>query len=256
MNIAIITGASSGLGAWYARLLDAEGLDELWLIARREKRLQTIAGLIKTPARVLALDLADEDAARIIEDELATVETPEVRWLVNCAGFGCIGRAGEIPLATLAQMVQVNCTAPLRLISAALPFMNAGSCILNVASCAAFQPVPGVGVYAATKSFLLSYSRSLACDLAPQGIGVTAVCPYWIRDTEFISRAEATDAHGLFKNFPFSTDAETVARRSIRAAKNGISVCTPDAVSFLDRLAAKILPKDLLMSLMGLWHRL
>ena len=256
MNIAIITGASSGLGAWYARLLDAEGLDELWLIARREKRLQTIAGLVRTAARVLALDLADEDAARIIEDELAAVETPEVRWLVNCAGFGCIGRAGEIPLATLAQMVQVNCTAPLRLISAALPFMNAGSCILNVASCAAFQPVPGVGVYAATKSFLLSYSRSLGHDLAPQGIGVTTVCPYWIRDTEFISRAEATDTQGLFKNFPFPTDAETVARRSIRAAKNGISVCTPDAVSFFDRLAAKLLPKDLLMSLMGLWHRL
>lgn len=256
MNIAIITGASSGLGAWYARLLDAEGLDELWLIARREKRLQTIAGLVRTPARVLALDLADEDAARIIEDELTAVETPEVRWLVNCAGFGCIGRAGEIPLATLAQMVQVNCTAPLRLISATLPFMNAGSCILNVASCAAFQPVPGVGVYAATKSFLLSYSRSLGHDLAPQGIGVTTVCPYWIRDTEFISRAEATDTQGLFKNFPFPTDAETVARRSIRAAKNGISVCTPDAVSFFDRLAAKLLPKDLLMSLMGLWHRL
>lgn len=256
MNIAIITGASSGLGAWYARLLDAEGLDELWLIARREKRLQTIAGLVKTPARVLALDLADEDAAHVIEDELAAVQTPEVRWLVNCAGFGCIGRAGEIPLATLAQMVQVNCTAPLRLISAALPFMNAGSCIINVASCAAFQPVPGVGVYAATKSFLLSYSRSLGHDLAPQGIGVTAVCPYWIRDTEFISRAEATDTQGLFKNFPFPTDAETVARRSIRAAKNGISVCTPDAVSFFDRLAAKLLPKDLLMSLMGLWHRL
>ncbi|MCI6232242.1 MAG: SDR family NAD(P)-dependent oxidoreductase [Selenomonas sp.] len=256
MNIAIITGASSGLGAWYARLLDAEGLDELWLIARREKRLQTIAGLVKTPARVLALDLADEDAAHVIEDELAAVQTPEVRWLVNCAGFGCIGRAGEIPLATLAQMVQVNCTAPLRLISAALPFMNAGSCILNVASCAAFQPVPGVGVYAATKSFLLSYSRSLGHDLAPQGIGVTTVCPYWIRDTEFISRAEATDTQGLFKNFPFPTDAETVARRSIRAAKNGISVCTPDAVSFFDRLAAKLLPKDLLMSLMGLWHRL
>lgn len=256
MNIAIITGASSGLGAWYARLLDAEGLDELWLIARREKRLQTIAGLVKTPARVLALDLADEDAAHVIEDELAAVQTPEVRWLVNCAGFGCIGRAGEIPLATLAQMVQVNCTAPLRLISAALPFMNAGSCIINVASCAAFQPVPGVGVYAATKSFLLSYSRSLGHDLAPQGIGVTTVCPYWIRDTEFISRAEATDTQGLFKNFPFPTDAETVARRSIRAAKNGISVCTPDAVSFFDRLAAKLLPKDLLMSLMGLWHRL
>ena len=85
---------------------------------------------------------------------------------------------------------------------------------------------------------------------------MTAVCPYWIRDTEFISQAEATDTRGLFRNFPFSTDAETVARRSLRAAKNGIDVSTPDAIAFLDRIAAKILPHGLLMHLMGLWHRL
>ena len=256
MNIAIITGASSGLGAWYARQLDAEHLDELWLIARREKRLQTLAGFLDTPVRILALDLTDAAAAKAIEDELAASDAIEVRWLINCASFGRIGSFEDVPIATSCEMTELNCVAPMRLVAAALPFMSAGSCILNVASCAAFQPIPALGVYAATKAFLLSFSRALARDLAPQGIGVTAVCPYWIRDTEFITRAEETDTRGLFRDFPFATDAETVPRRSLRAAKNGIRVCTPDAVSFPDRLAAKLLPKDLLMSLMGLWHRL
>ena len=256
MDIAIITGASSGLGAWYARLLDAEGLDEIFLIARREKRLATIAGLTKTKTRVLALDLTEDDTINKIERALAKTDEPNVRWLVNCAGFGRIGYAGDIDAQTLTQMTELNCIAPLKLTTALLPFMGAGSLIINVASCAAFQPIPGVSVYAATKAFVLSWSRSLGYELAPQGIGVTAVCPYWIRDTEFISRAEATDTRGLFRNFPFPTDAETVARRSLRAAKNGISVCTPDAIAFLDRIAAKILPHGLLMHLMGLWHRL
>ena len=256
MDIAIITGASSGLGAWYARQLDAEKLDELWLVARREKRLATIAGLCKTKTRVLALDLTNTDAIETIEHELAQTDEPDVRWLVNCAGFGRIGFPGDIDAATLTQMTELNCIAPLRLTTAMLPFMSAGSSILNIASCAAFQPIPGVSVYAATKAFVLSWSRSLRYELATQGIGVTAVCPYWIRDTEFIGRAEATDTRHLCKNFPFPTDAETVARRSIRAAKNGIDVCTPDAISFLDRIAAKILPHGMLMHLMGLWHRL
>ena len=256
MDIAIITGASSGLGAWYARLLDAEGLDEIFLIARREKRLATIAGLMKTKARVLALDLTKAHATQAIEDELAKTDEPNVRWLVNCAGFGRIGFAGDIDAATLMNMTELNCVTPLRLTTALLPFMGAGSLIVNVASCAAFQPIPGVSVYAATKAFVLSWSRSLGYELAPQGIGVTAVCPYWIRDTEFISHAETTDTRHLFKTFPFPTDAETVARRSLRAAKNGIAVCTPDAIAFLDRLAAKILPHELVMHLMGLWHRL
>ena len=256
MNIAIITGASSGLGAWYARLLDKENLDELWLIARREKRLATIGGLCEKKTRVLALDLTDAASIAVLEDELAKTEDPEVAWLVNCAGFGRIGFAGDIDARTLAQMTQLNCTAPLTLTEALLPFMGAGSKILNVASCAAFQPIPGLSAYAATKAFLLSWSRALGHELSSQSIGVTAVCPYWIRDTEFISRAETTDTRHLYKNFPFATDAETVARRSIRAAKNGIAVCTPDAISLLDRLAAKILPHELLMALMGLWHRL
>ena len=254
-RIALITGASSGLGREFARLLAREAVDELWLVARRGERLRELSAELAVPCRIFALDLTQEAALEELSAALSA-EPPVVRYLVNAAGFGRIGMAADIGAATTGRMIALNCRAAAELTERALPYMERGSRVLEIASCAAFQPVPGVGVYAATKSFLLSYSRSLGHDLAPQGIGVTAVCPYWIRDTEFISRAETTDAHGLFKNFPFPTDAETVARRSIRAAKNGISVCTPDAVSFLDRIAAKFLPKDLLMSLMGLWHRI
>lgn len=255
MKIGLITGASSGLGAAYARLLDREGLDELWLAARRGERLKELAGQLKTPARCFALDLTEEASLEVISRALSQL-APEVCFLINAAGFGRIGRTADIPARDIAAMTRLNAIAPTLLVSLALPFMRKGDRIMNIASCAAFQPTPDLAVYAATKAFLLSYSRALAAELSPQGIGVTAVCPYWIRDTEFISRAQVTDRQHLFQGFPFATDVESVARRSLRAAKDGARVCTPDAISFLDRLVAKALPRGILMRLMELWHRL
>ena len=256
MEIAIITGASSGLGTWYARLLDSEGLDEIWLIARREKRLATIAQLLTTRTRVLACDLTETAAVERIAQLLAETAQPEIRWLINAAGFGRISSCAELPANDAAHMIDLNCRAAVLLTGAALPFMGAGSHIMNICSCAAFQPLPSLALYAATKAFLLSYTRALSSELAPQGILVTAVCPYWIRDTEFIARAEQTDTTRALRHFPFACAAETVARRSLRAAKNGIGVVTPDAVSLLHRIAAKLLPQGLLIHLVTLWHRL
>lgn len=256
MEIAIITGASSGLGTWYARLLDRERLDEIWLVARREKRLATIAQLLTTRTRILACDLTDPSSIAGLAHLLAETEQPEVRWLINAAGFGRISSCAELPADDAVRMVDLNCRAAVLLIGAALPFMGAGSHIMNICSCAAFQPLPSLALYAATKAFLLSYTRALSSELAPQGILVTAVCPYWIRDTEFIAHAEQTDTARALRHFPFACTAETVARRSLRAAKNGIGVVTPDAVSLLHRVAAKCLPQGLLMHLVGLWHRI
>ena len=256
MEIAIITGASSGLGTWYARLLDSEGLDEIWLVARREKRLATIAQLLTTRTRILACDLTDPSSIAGLAHLLAETEQPEVRWLINAAGFGRISSCAELPADDAARMVDLNCRAAVLLTGAALPFMGAGSHIMNICSCAAFQPLPSLALYAATKAFLLSYTRALSSELAPQGILVTAVCPYWIRDTEFITHAEQTDTARALRHFPCAGAAETVARRALRAAKNGIGVVTPAAVSLLHRVAAKCLPQGLLMHLVGLWHRL
>ncbi|WP_288313273.1 SDR family oxidoreductase, partial [uncultured Selenomonas sp.] len=177
MEIAIITGASSGLGTWYARLLDNEGLDEIWLVARREKRLATIAQLLTTRTRILACDLTDPSSIAGLAHLLAETEQPEVRWLINAAGFGRISSCAELPADDAARMVDLNCRAAVLLTGAALPFMGAGSHIMNICSCAAFQPLPSLALYAATKAFLLSYTRALSSELAPQGILVTAVCP-------------------------------------------------------------------------------
>ena len=231
-------------------------LDEIWLVARREKRLATIAQLLTTRTRILACDLTDPSSIAGLAHLLAETEQPEVRWLINAAGFGRISSCVELPADDGARMVDLNCRAAVLLTGAALPFMGAGSHIMNICSCAAFQPLPSLALYAATKAFLLSYTRALSSELAPQGILVTAVCPYWIRDTEFITHAEQTDTARALRHFPFACAAETVARRSLRAAKNGIGVVTPDAVSLLHRVAAKCLPQGLLMHLVGLWHRL
>ncbi|MCI7330546.1 MAG: SDR family NAD(P)-dependent oxidoreductase [Selenomonadaceae bacterium] len=256
MNIAIITGASSGLGRAYARLLDAEYLDEIWLIARREERLQELAQELRTSCRIFACDLTQPGVPAILQASLGERPDTEVRWLINAAGFGRLGYTTEIPLAEQLAMIDLNVKATVALTQLAIPFMSAGSHIMEIVSCSAFQPIPGLNVYAATKAFLLRYSRALGAELAPQGIIVTAVCPYWIRDTEFIPLASATDAHHLFRGFPLATTCEEVARRSLRAAKNNIAVCTPDAISFLHRILSTIIPHKLLMAASTIFHGL
>ena len=126
----------------------------------------------------------------------------------------------------------------------------------EIASCAAFQPIPYLAAYAATKAFLLRYSRALAAEVTERGITVTAICPYWIRDTEFIHEAKRTDKAGLFRGFPLATDQKTVARRSLWAAEHGFTVFTPDLVSTLHRIITSLLPHRLMIALSNIWRHL
>ena len=203
-RIALITGASSGLGREFARLLAREAVDELWLVARRGERLRALSAELAVPCRIFALDLTREVALEELSAALAA-EPVVVRYLVNAAGFGRIGMAADIGAATTGRMIALNCRAAAELTERALPYMERGSRVLEIASCAAFQPIPYLAAYAATKAFLLRYSRALAAEVAARGITVTAICPYWIRDTEFIHEAKKTDRRGLFRGFPPAT---------------------------------------------------
>ncbi len=256
MNLAIITGASSGLGACYAEFLDHEGLDELWLIARRKSRLELVASKLKTRTRILSLDLTQEDSFQEIQEALMHVQEPEVRWLINCAGMGCLGKTTDIDMEMTETMISLNCTAPVHITQMLLPFMSAGSHIMNICSCAAFQPIPYLNIYAATKSFLLSYSRALSMEIKEQGISVTAVCPYWIKDTAFIPLAKTTDISHLIVHFPFASQKTLIAKRSFAAAKMGVQICTPDLVSLLHRIVSNFLPKSFMMWLSKILFRL
>lgn len=254
-RIALVTGASSGLGREFARLLAHEAVDELWLVARREERLQELAAEVVLPCRVFALDLTQESSLEALSAALSA-EPVTVRWLVNAAGFGRIGMAADIGAATTGRMIALNCRAAAELTERVLPYMEQGSRVLEIASCAAFQPIPYLAAYAATKAFLLRYSRALAAEVAQRGITVTAICPYWIRDTEFIHEAKRTDKAGLFRGFPLATDQKTVARRSLWAAEHGFTVFTPDLVSTLHRVVTSILPHRLMIALSNLWRHL
>lgn len=254
-RIALVTGASSGLGREFARLLVQEAIDELWLVARREERLRELAAEVALPCRVFALDLTQESSLEALSAALSA-EPVVVRYLVNAAGFGRIGMVADIGAATTGRMIALNCRAAAELTERVLPYMERGSRVLEIASCAAFQPIPYLAAYAATKAFLLRYSRALAAEVAERGITVTAICPYWIRDTEFIHEAKRTDKAGLFRGFPLATDQKTVARRSLWAAEHGITVFTPDLVSTLHRIITSLLPHRLMIALSNIWRHL
>ena len=252
MEIAIITGASSGLGRAYAALAAREGLDALWLSGRRQERLAELSTSLSVPCRRFAGALTD-GAVTAEREKALSEEKPTVRYLVNAAGFGLLASSEKIPLATQQQMIALNCTAAVTMTALALPYMERGCHITEIASVAGFQPIPGLALYAATKAFLYRYSRALAEELRPRGITVTAVCPYWISDTDFIGRARSLDPASR-SHFFLATHTDFVAKKSWQAVKNGKTVVTPGIAAHIARIASKLLPSGLIMTVSRLFR--
>lgn len=252
MKIAVVTGASSGLGREFVRqlaLLDKQ-LDEIWVIARRRDRLEALRAHCRVPLRVLPLDLTAPGAADTLEAALKAA-APEVSILINAAGFGRMGDWQAVGRRESAAMIRLNCQAAVEVTQVCLPFMDRGSRVLEICSTSAFQPLPYLNVYAATKAFLYRYSRALHWELRPRGITVTAVCPYWIRDTEFIPTAAQSGQP--VHHYPLASTARRVAFRALYDSRHGKAVSTPGPVCTVHRLAGKCLPSD---AMMALWEGL
>ncbi|GIV59641.1 MAG: hypothetical protein KatS3mg043_0730 [Rhodothermaceae bacterium] len=193
---ALITGASSGIGAGFARRLAERGYN-LILVARRADRLAELAEELQTrhgiEAEGLPADLATDEGIRRVEARIVDCDTLDL--LVNNAGFGTTGRFAEIDLAPQLAMIHVHVIAPVRLIRAALPGMMARGAggIINVSSVSAFWPNAGSATYSATKAYLNAFSEALAHELRGTGVTVQALCPGFTR-TEF---HDTEDVHGL-----------------------------------------------------------
>ena len=187
MKIAIVTGASNGMGREFARILDTQGLDEIWAVGLEEENLKQLQAELKTSVKIFAVDLTNGGLEQIIATLQA--EQPDVRWLVTAAGFGKFGRYDEIPVSESTNMVRLNCECLVSLTEHSLPYMTEGAKIAQFSSVAAFQPTPYQNVYAATKAFVHSYARALNVELKPRKILVTAVCPFWT-NSAFFDRAE------------------------------------------------------------------
>ena len=245
-RIALITGASSGLGREFARLLAREEVDELWLVARRGERLRELSAELAVPCCIFVLDLTQEAALEELSAALAA-EPVVVRYLVNAAGFGRIGMAADIGAATTGRMIALNCRAAAELTERALPYMERGSRVLEIASCAAFQPIPYINVYGATKAFVLSFSRALNRELRPCGVAVMAVCPFWTK-TAFFDRAVVSEEKPVVKKYVAMYDPEDIVTRAWRDAKRGKDVSKYGFIARVQAGLAKILPHSLVMS--------
>lgn len=223
------------------------GLNEIWLIARRTERLTELSKLLPVPTRCLALDLTDRKQLLQLEAELKDIK-PDVKMLVNASGYGKISKVGLLPVEEELGMVDLNCTALCAVTHIVLPYMSENSRIMQYASSAAFLPQPGFAIYAATKAFVLSYSRALNEELRPRKICVTAVCPGPVK-TEFFDVAETTGRIPLYKRLSMA-DPEKVVRLAIRDCMMGktVSVYGPLMKAFC--LLAKILPHSLLLKVM------
>jgi len=243
MRIAIVTGASSGIGQAFVRELDKSmRLDEIWLIARREDRLQALSDEIQTKGVVIPLDLLNRQSIMQLRETLEG-ERPEIACLVCAAGFGKFGRAEDMTLEENDNMISLNCRAAVDVTYVCIPFLTQGSRVLEICSCAAFQPLPGMNLYAATKSFLLRYTRALRWEMASKGVKITAVCPAWVK-TEFEQIARDTKqsawvGRGITK---LAQRPEAIAAWALTMNGLGAEVVTCGPAAFLMRVCDKFLP--------------
>jgi len=252
---ALVTGASSGIGAAFARGLRARG-ERVVLVARREDRLRTLAGELggEPHALVLPLDLAGPGAVEALRGDVEA-RGIAVDCLVNCAGLGHTAPFEDQRPETIRAMLDVNVRALVELTRAFLPGMRARDRgrIVNVASNAAFQPVPYLTVYAATKAFALSFTEGLAEELRGSGVRVQALCP-GITATEFLDVAE-THRGLLVTRMPMMTAAQVV-RASLEGLDRGkVRVVAGWPNRFLGFVVQRLAPRGLARRVAGELYR-
>ena len=251
MNIAVITGASSGLGREYVKevLKQYASLEEIWVIARRKERLEELKVQLGEKIRPLAIDITDKNSLKEYEELLKATDA-KVKLLINNAGFGKLGNFDEISAEDNGGMVRLNCEALTVMSSITLPFMPENSEIINSCSIASFAPNTRMAVYCSTKAYVMSLSRCMRFELKERKINVLAVCPGPM-DTEFLPLANITKgASHTFDTLPRVNPA-VMAEKSLIASKKHKAVYTNLLFYKFYRLVAKILPHSLVMKMAG-----
>ena len=217
MKIAVITGASSGMGREFVYALDKdEVFDELWVIARRQDRLEELKDKCRAKVRPIALDLLKRESLQVYK-ELLEQEKPEISVLVNAAGFGLFGVFMEMDLDRQLDIIDLNSRALTGMCYLSVPYMKAGGRIYNMGSMSSWQPVPYINVYGASKAYVLNFSQALGVELKDQGIKVMAVCPGWIT-TEFFDHAVHDDTIKYYNRY---YPPEQVVEKALKDMKKG-----------------------------------
>ena len=236
MNIAIVSGGSKGIGFAISRELDKLMLDEIWIISRAFDKNEPFM----TKIRHFPLDISKPDFAEDIKKELICGDFC-IKFLVCSAGVGCFKDVCDTNTKEASAMIDVNCRGLTLLTALCLPYMEKGSRIIHIASGAGFLPQPHFAIYAATKAYVISFSRALKYELRKRKISVTCVCPGPV-DTDFFTSLNPPEYK---KKYVIS--AEKVAKGAINASKKGKIIYSPTLSIKLVHLASKLIPSRLLL---------
>ena len=248
MTIAIITGASSGMGREFVNQFSKYvSVDEVWVVARRAAALEKLKSECPVPVRPIPLDLCD-DAAFATFAALLEKEQPDVKLLVNAAGFGKFGSFDKVSITDECRMIDLNCTALVRMTRLTLPYMHRGSHILQLDSLSAFQPVPYITTYGATKAFVLSYSRAMNRELKSRGIRCMAMNPGWVK-TEFFDHAFETNNSEVqyFDRLYEAKDVVATGLKDLYRSKKDVSIHGLPVK--LQVLLVKLVPHSMVMNI-------
>ena len=243
MKIAVITGASSGMGREFVYALDRdEEFDELWVIARREQRLLELKEKCRAKIRPIVLDLQTRESFSLYR-QLLEQERPEIAVLVNAAGFGLFGAFMDMDMDRQLDIIDLNSRALTAMCYMSVPYMARGSRIYNMGSMSSWQPVPYINVYGASKAYVLNFSRALGVELKDRGIKVMAVCPGWIT-TEFFDHAIHDDTISYFNRYYPPEQVIEKALKDMKKGKNASVLGFPERVQVL---LVKLLPVGFVM---------
>ena len=244
MSLAIITGASSGIGAEFAKQLKGIGVDEFWFVARREEKMHKLGEELGVSYKVVKADLASDEG---IEEYRRTLETekPQVKYLINAAGFGDFGAFDEIGEDRVRKMIDLNVKALVLITHMTVPYMERGGRIVQMGSGSCFTPLPYFNVYSSGKVFVLHYTKSLNYELKKYGVRATCFCPGWV-ETEFLGKATARPTATVPKEMKPMLKCEDVVKRCVKASIKGKTMCVTNWYTKLQHLLFKTVPDNLL----------
>lgn len=246
-KIAIVTGASGGFGKEFVKLLLNEcELDEIWAFGRNPIKLNKLINEFGNKIKPFCLDLSKTDEI-LSFTEILKKEKPVITYLINNAGFAKFCSYQDLSIEESVNMINLNCGGVVAMGLLCIPYMTKGSHILNIASQAAFQPLPYQNIYSSTKAFVRNYSRALNIELKEQNISVTAVCPGWMKtdlfETAIIGAKKAT------KKFRGMVTPDKAAKKALKDAKKGKDISVYSVYVKLCHMTAKLLPQRVMMKL-------
>lgn len=250
-RIAIITGASSGMGRQYAKTIkDNIEFDELWVIARRTDRLEELKKELDFPVKTISLDLSEKESYAVfqksLEEEKASDNEFSVTMLMNCSGYGKFGHVNDYEYDVYLNMINLNCSALTSLCRITIPYMKKGACIVNISSLASYQPTPYMNVYSATKAYVQSFSRALAKELKRFGIQVLTVCPYWTK-SEFFNRAIDNSKEPVVKKYVTMYTVDQIVNKTWKDLRKKKELCIPGFIARAQVRLVKFLPVSFVM---------